>query len=334
MNGATVIATDGAEHENWLPSLNIRFGLTEDVFIRFAASRALARPDMGLYKNFLTIGRVEANCASGTITYEIPGDCTSRPIAYTPRYTAEIGNPRLKPTTADQLDLTFEWYFSDTGSLTGAVFFKKFDNYLVNSSFTQEFTNNGVTRAVDVTAPTNAAGAELQGFEVAYQQFLDALPAPWDGFGYQLNFTYVDNKGVSNTGLSSVGGDGGTNQDPLITFTDLPLEGYSKTAYNIVAMYDKGKISARLAYNWREKYLISQADCCIKLPIWQDDYGQLDGSFHFRPTETWDLYLEGQNLTDSETVLFQQVTNDGLLLPRSWFTNDRRFQIGVRYSIR
>ena len=334
MNGATFLDTDGDEHENWLPSLNIRFGLTEDVFIRFAASRALARPDMGLYKNVLNISRVDANCESGTITYEIPGDCTSTPVAYTPRYTAEIGNPRLEPTTADQLDLTWEWYFSDTGSLTAAVFFKKFKNYLTNASFVQNLTNNGVTRPVSVTAPTTGAGAELQGFEVAYQQFLDVLPAPWDGFGYQLNFTYVDNKGIKNTNLASVAGDGGVEQDPLITFTDLPLEGYSKTAYNIVAMYDKGKISARLAYNWRDKYLVTQSDCCIKLPIWQDDYGQLDGSVHFRPTDRLDFYLEGQNLTNSETVLFQQVTNDGMLLPRSWFVNDRRFQIGLRYSIR
>jgi hypothetical protein len=30
-------------------------------------------------------------------------------------------------------------------------------------------------------------------------------------------------------------------------------------------------------------------------------------------------------------VLRQQVTNEGLTLPRSWFVNDRTFQIGVRY---
>ena len=29
-----------------------------------------------------------------------------------------------------------------------------------------------------------------------------------------------------------------------------------------------------------------------------------------------------------------EVTNEGMLLPRSWFINDRRFQVGLRYSIR
>ncbi len=334
MNGGTATQADGDEHENWLPSLNIRFGLTDDIFIRFAASRALARPDMGLYKNYIGISRVGPDCESGTVTYLEPGNCNSPAISYTPRYEGTAGNPRLEPTTADQLDLTWEWYFSDTGSVTAAVFYKKFKNYLTYGNYVREFTNNGVTRSVSINGPITGAGAELQGFEVAYQSFLDMLPSPWDGFGYQLNFTYVDNKGVTNSNLTSVSGSGGVEQDPLITFTNLPLEGYSKTAYNIVAMYDKGKFSARLAYNWREKYLVSQADCCIKLPIWQDDYGQLDGSVHFRPTESLDLYVEGQNLTNSETVLFQQVTNDGMLLPRSWFVNDRRFQIGLRYRIR
>ncbi len=334
MNGGTSAQADGDEHQNWLPSLNIRFGLTEDMFIRFAASRALARPDMGLYKNYIGISRVGPNCESGTVTYEVPGDCDSTPVSYTPRYEGSAGNPRLEPTTADQLDLTWEWYFSDTGSVTAAVFYKKFKNYLTYGNYVREFTNNGITRNVSVNGPITGAGAELQGFEVAYQSFLDMLPSPWDGFGFQLNFTYVDNKGITNSNLTSVSGGGGVEQDPLITFTNLPLEGYSKTAYNIVGMYEKGKFSARLAYNWRDKYLVSQADCCIKLPIWQDDYGQLDGSIHFRPTENVDLYLEGQNLTNSETVLFQQVTNEGMLLPRSWFINDQRFQIGVRYSIR
>ncbi len=60
-----------------------------------------------------------------------------------------------------------------------------------------------------------------------YQTFFDRLPAPWNGFGIQTNFTYVDNQGVTNSGLTTVSGNGGTQQDPLITFTDLPLEGFS-----------------------------------------------------------------------------------------------------------
>jgi len=333
MNGATLAQSGGADHTNWLPSLNLRFGLTDDMFLRFAASKALARPDMGLYKNYLAVSRVGPDCTSGTVTYNPPGDCTGNPTAYQPQYTASAGNPGLAPTTADQLDLTWEYYFSSTGQFSIALFAKNFHDYIQYGSYNREFTNNGVTRDVSVTGPMTGQGAKLRGFEVAYQQFFDSLPEPWNGLGVQANYTYVDNQGISNSNLSIVSGGGTTQQDPLITFTKLPLEGLSPETYNLVLMFERPKFGARLAWNWRSQYLISQSDCCIKLPIWQDSYGQLDGSFHYRPNDNWDTYLEAQNILQAETVLRQQVNQEGLLLPRSWFTNDRRVQIGVRYHI-
>jgi TonB-dependent receptor len=331
MNAATASQTGGADHDDWLPSLNVRFGLSDKTFFRFAMSRALSRPDMGLYKNYVGVSQVQPGCENGTVVYSVPGDCTSNPISYTPRYTADAGNPQLGPTTADQLDLTYEWYFSNTGSLTAALFYKKFNDYIQYGNYTREFTNNDVTRTVEIRGPISGDGASLRGFEVQYQSFLDQLPAPWNGFGYQLNYTFVDNQGITNSNLSTVSNNGATQQDPLITFNDLPLEGYSHDTYNIVLMFEQEKYSARLAYNWRSEYLISQSDCCIKLPIWQDAYGQLDGSFHYKPSASWDVFLDAQNILQSETVLRQQVTDSGMTLPRSWFVNDRRLNIGVRY---
>jgi TonB-dependent receptor len=333
MNFGSYTDAAGADHTHWLPSFNVRFGITDEQFVRFALSRAMARPDMGLYKFYYSLAEVAPSCAAGNVTYATPGDCLTAPVAYTPRYTAGVGNPKLKPTTADNLDLTYEWYFSNTGSFTTALFYKKFRDYVTNVSFQQDFTNNGVTRPVTVTGPVNADGASIKGIEVAYQTFFDKLPAPWNGLGIQANATLVDNQGVTNSGLSTVSGNGGTLQDALITFTDLPLEGFSEKSYNLVLMFEQPKYSARLAWNWRSDYLISQSDCCIKLPIWQDAYGQLDASAHYKPDESWDIFLDAQNLLKAETVLRQQVTADGMLLPRSWFTNDVRLQLGVRYRI-
>jgi len=332
-NNGSYTAVGGDKHSNILPSLNVRLGITDDQFVRVAASRALARADMGLYKFYYTVGVDGAECTDGTVTYTIPGDCSSPPVAWTPRYSADGGNPRLKPTTADQIDLTYEWYFSSAGSFTAALFYKKFNDYIIKASVDEQFTNNDVTRTVNVTRSINADGASVSGFELAYQTFFDKLPAPWNGLGIQTNFTYVNNEGVENSGLSIVSGDGATNQDDQITLTNLPLEGFSPLAYNLVLMFEQEKYSARLAWNWRDTYLISQADCCIKLPIWQDAYGQLDASVHFKPSASWDIFLDAQNLTQQETVLRQQVNQQGLRLPRSWFTNDLRLQLGVRYRI-
>ena len=37
-------------------------------------------------------------------------------------------------------------------------------------------------------------------------------------------------------------GNGATQQDPLITFTDLPLEGYSTMTYNLVLMFETAEV--------------------------------------------------------------------------------------------
>lgn len=332
-NQGTYTQSGGASHTNLLPSLNLRYTLADDQFLRFAVSRGLSRADMGLYKFYYTVGVDQGDCASGTVTWSVPNDCSSPPVAWNPRYTADTGNPKLKPTTADQIDLTYEWYFSNVGSFTAAVFYKKFNDYILKASTDEQLTNNGVTRTVNVTRPVNADGAKVAGAEIAYQTFFDALPEPWNGLGIQTNFTYIDNKGVNNSGLTTVSGGGTVTQDTNISFTNLPLEGFSPKSYNIVLMYEKNQFSGRLAYNWRDTYLISQADCCIKLPIWQDAYGQLDASVHYKPTSAFDVYFDVQNLLQSETVLRQQVNNTGLTLPRSWFTNDMRMSLGVRYRL-
>src|SRR3546814_522633 len=44
-----------ASYTNVLPSLNVRFGLDDHNFVRFGYSRAMARPDFGLLRNYVSI---------------------------------------------------------------------------------------------------------------------------------------------------------------------------------------------------------------------------------------------------------------------------------------
>src|SRR3546814_15832054 len=76
--------------------------------------------------------------------------------------------------------------------------------------------------------------------------------------------------------------------------SDLPnaLEGISEHSYNLVAMYEKGIVSARVAYNWRSKYLVTAIDCCVGLPIWQKDTAFMDASLRLRATANIELVLE------------------------------------------
>ncbi len=346
---STALETASIVHKNWLPSFNVRFGLTDEWFLRFAASKAMSRPDIGNLKKYTSVGMsvpsattatLDCNPTTGAFLCDGSGNITKTKV----RFTGSANNPYLKSVTADQVDLSVENYFSSTGSMTFNLFYKKFHDYIQFGRYTTSFTNNGVTRDVEISGPINGDGASIKGFEVAYQSFFDSLPAPFDGLGIQTNWTHLSNSGIKgsgvvvNSGDGSSGTTGGGTSLAALSFTNLPLEGLSDDTFNLVGMYEKGKLSARLAYNWRSQYMVTAQDCCAVFPIWQEAIGYLDGRVAYRLNENIEVSLEGSNLLQSETVLLQQVdgptsaggTNDRLLLPYSWFKNDRRIQASIR----
>ncbi|MEQ7874500.1 TonB-dependent receptor [Sphingomonas sp. ASV193] len=329
--------TARASNHQWLPSFNIRFDLSPSWLVRFAASRAMSRPDIGLLKNYFQVNAQLPGADLSDPRYTIGAD--GQPTAVTPTYTADAYNPYLKPITAWQFDVSLEHYFGQAGLFSIALFHKTFQNYIQYGVFDTVLTNNGVTRTVRTRGPANGKGAKIDGMEVAYNRFFDFLPKPLDGLGVQANFTYVKNKGVPNSGLSPVGGTGGaiTNAGNAGSALDPgTLEGLSKYTFNLVGLYEKGKVSARVAYNWRSKYLVTAVDCCVYLPVWQKGTGYLDASLRYRVTDNLELSAEGSNLLNTKTVLYQQVTDEmspegkRILTPNGWFINDRRFIVGAR----
>lgn len=333
-DGSYIPNTAKARHFNFLPSVNLKFDVTDKFVIRYALSRAMSRPDIGLLRNYTQVTRLSPNLTDRSnpdIIYGPDGTITG----YNWRYNAQAGNPYLKPITADQVDLSFEYYMTPTRSLTLAVFQKNFHDYIQAGTFDQTVTNNGVTRTILVTGPMNGSGARIRGVEAAFQTFFDFLPKPFNGFGIQANATYVDNQGikvsslVSETATGTAGGGVGYDASAVKPNS---LEGVSKYAYNIVGMYESGPLSVRLAYNWRSKYVVTAIDCCVGLPIWQKSAGFLDGSIRFQLTKWLALNIEGSNLLGTDTVLQQQVDNTGLLKPNAWFKNDRTVQGGIRLS--
>src|SRR3546814_11488442 len=105
--------------------------------------------------------------------------------------------------TADQFDLTLEYYVGRSSSFTAIGFYKKFYDYIQAGQFNLEVTNNGVTEDVRVNRPVNGDGASIYGAEFAFQTFFAFLPAPFDGFGVQANYTYVKNEGIETVNLTT-----------------------------------------------------------------------------------------------------------------------------------
>jgi TonB-dependent receptor len=296
------------DYDFWLPSLNLKFGLSDEVIMRFAASKVMTRPDNALIRNFLTIGLDPAG--GGALT-------------------GTAGNPFLRPATAWQFDATLEWYFDTVGSLTFNAFYKDVKDFFYQDISTRQVTSNGVTKDVIVRGPANFEdNGKIKGFELAYQQTYDFLPKPFDGLGVAANYTYIESKGLPNTFLNT----GEPVDQSTIPPGNLPLEQLSKHNVNATVFYEKGPISLRAAYNWRSRFLLTPADVIFPFfSIFNEATGQLDASLFVNLGKNIRVGVQGVNLLDEVTRTTQAYTGDpAVLAPRSFFMNDRRFSFIVR----
>lgn len=219
------------------------------------------------------------------------------------------GNPDLKPIRADNLDLALERYFNQTTSVYLTGFFKRVDGFVTTVSSPETYSS--VT--YQVSRPQNSNPANVKGLEVGYQQFYDFLRGWMKGLGLQANYTYVD----SDTPNSVLG-------------LNVPLQNLSRRSYNIIGMYEKGDISARIAYNWRDTFLSGVANIVGvgALPIYTKAYGWLDASLSYKLSENVTLSLEGTNLLKTVRRSYYGVETR----PQSSWTNDT--QISVTATVR
>ncbi len=379
-----------------LPSVNLKVNVTDDHILRFAVSKALAYPDIGDLRNYVSIGTAEGStytfkapywgptnphpltpvvdgvphpsglpatvkngseCMSGTV--QVPcGDYSSAPDgallndAGMPVFLGadgtaineqrivdgnsvnfmgwqgSSGNPLLMPMESIQYDASWEWYFAKAGSMTVSLFYKDLSNFFINGAYAREFTNpvSGVTQTVAIAGPQNGGDGTMKGFEVAYQQFYDMLPSPFDGFGVQANYSYIKAEGVPNSNLNA---GSGTPASDFVSLGDIGLQGQSDHTANFAMMYEKYDWALRLAYNWRSEYLLTSRDVITGLPVYNDDQGYLDASAFYNVTDNIKVGLQAVNLLNTETRTFSKI-DANMKVPRTWFVDDTRYTFVVR----
>ena len=336
-------------YTNWLPSLNLKLKASDTLQFRLAIGSALTRPNFSQMQGYTTLTRTIASTTN---------DATKVVNIENVSLTGEArGNPMLKPTTSRQIDLTAEWYPAPGKSLTLAVFNKQLKDIVVNSMSTLALTDrSGQSNNFLISTPTNGAKGTARGFEVAGQMYFDNLPQWASGLGVQGSFTFVDSKRklyspVNNAWCSGTG-DGAANLDLFVngcdtngqTFTDLPLEGLSRRTINFALLYDKGPVSARLAYNWRSRAMIQVAAWGVRqsdgrdynpqsanplgplyygLPLWADDYGQLDAGFSYKFNDKFSIGIDAQNLTDR--IYKQDMQQHAGMIGHAWFATGPRY---------
>lgn len=287
--GVTVTPTELTKtFSHWLPSGNISFSLTDDVLLRFAASKVVARPAL-------------RDVAPG-ITVSLTN------------FTASAGSPDLKPIEADQYDATIEWYMADASLLSLALYRKDISTFIISTTSSETIDGYPPTAVnpsglFQINRPRNGTGGTVEGFEVGYQHAFKFLPAPFDGFGVLANYTYAD----SETPI----------QNPLGGGT-LPLQNLSRDSYNVVGYYENDLFTARIAYTYRSKFLASLDSAALGGARYEDEYGQLDATASVSLSQKVKLTFDAVNLNKAVT---RQYNGTWSRLAAS-SVNDTRYSLG------
>ncbi|MFN7724083.1 MAG: TonB-dependent receptor [Rubrivivax sp.] len=237
-----------------------------------------------------------------------PGLRLSKSNGTTTLSVGNAGNPNLKPIQSNNLDATLEWYFAPTGSLTGTVFRHNFSDFLLFKGLPETYDGETYT----VTRPYNAQDGHLQGFELAYRQFYDKLPGWLSGLGLEANLT------VMSGGL----------KDPTTGVTaDFP--GMSKTAYNLVGLYEKNGWYGRLAYNWRSKFTAETNYRGTGLDLKVDALKWLDASMGYHFNQKLTVGVDFNNILDHDYHDYHGVPTQ----PRDVRRYDRSIGVSLRWKL-
>ena len=313
--------------DHFLPSFNIKWNLNADMLIRFGASQNLTRANIADLRAYTTYGAstTTVNWPAGhCVSIGLPENCNDGFQNMTLNsISAGGGNPRLKPTTSDNFDLSYEWYFP-TGNITTGAFVKKLHDVIQGGSETiGSVTLDGKSVPITYSGQVNSKSVDVKGIELAYQQFYDFLPGALSHLGAQANFTYID---ASTTPDLSC-----TNNGEPCRYNITDLFGQSKYLANLVGIYQDGQFEGRLAYSWRSRYLIVKGDYMTGNPTYNEPSGFLDASFKYNMNKHLQFHTSVENLLDTTTKAVMQVDAAGHTLPRFAIKNDRRVVVGFRY---
>jgi iron complex outermembrane receptor protein len=248
---------------DFLPSAVAKLSFNDDLVVRLGYAKVLSFPSTASLNNGIALNN-DPVFANGV---QIQAG------------TGSGGSPDLDPFSATQYDASIEYYFGKENLISIGAFYKDVGSFIVSALSPERYNNIDYV----IGRATNGQNGTVKGFEVLYQQPFTFLPAPFDGFGALVTYSYI----ASETPLKDPNGH---------SFT---FPGLSKNNVNLVAYYDKGPLNLRVAYNWRDAYFVSLNGSSGN-GVYNDSYQDLAVTFKYGVTKNLEFRLEGINLLDSQ----------------------------------
>ncbi|AWH19776.1 MULTISPECIES: TonB-dependent receptor [Stenotrophomonas] len=312
-------------YDDWLPSLNLAWDLTDTFVLRFGAAKTMARP---------TLSNLSPSVSGGPTAF----------VDEDRYYSINLGNPKLDPFRSTNYDLSAEWYFQEGALLSAAVFYKDIETYVQRTRLLTTWQDMGYSLDLlpagfspnslfNVQSYFNTPGGPLKGYELTYQQPFSFLPGFWKNFGIQLNYTHVDSK--IKYLFSSGSGD-----TIVTTYTENDLLNLSPNSYNATLYYDDGRFSARVSTSYRDAYI---NQILTQENVWDLDGNQyatadvtgkysvenVDFNMSWKFNKQLTVSFEAINLLDSAD---ERYVDSALSLPDRYTHTGRQYYLGLRYK--
>jgi TonB-dependent receptor len=284
----TLTATDKAtsDYTNILPGLHLKYNLKQNTLLRFAYTQTLARPN---YFDLVPYRQLE------------DGEDIS------------IGNPDIDPTRSLNLDLMLEHYFGSIGLVSGGIFYKNIDDFIVNQTF-DDFTFEG-TEYNSFSQPINGGSARLLGLEVAFQRQLGFISPALENFGLYFNYTFIDSK------VTDFNFEGRESEN-------LALPGAPKHTLNASLAYDAGKLTTRVSFNFASDFIDEVGDEAFT-DTHYDAVTYLDFNFNYSLSPRFTLYGNANNLLNQPLRYFQG--SKSRTFQAEYY--NVRFDLGVKFDL-
>jgi TonB-dependent receptor len=316
--------TSSKDYTNYFPSILgiYRFGKRDEFVIRAAYTTTLARPDWG------DQGPYDTDAVNFALQ-QAGADATNSNL---------IGNPDLSEQTADNYDLSFEWYYGDASNLSIAFFRKEMEDFLMTTTVERELPDidpeTGEQEVDPVTGElefrtqrsnfvVNSAEREIDGIEVSWLQSFDFLPNPFDGFSAITSYTYTTGKEIEPIFADP---EAVLNGDftPSGFRTGSSLQGQPENIINLQVIYEKGPVNLRLAYLYIDE--IKRETFDVPFPTFEGSREVFDLSIQYRISKELRLFADIKNLTEEGARRYQGTE----LFPERWDEAKRQWVVGVR----
>lgn len=308
--GTMFTAIEGGDsYVELLPSANVIFELGDDLFLRTALARTMARPRMD---------QMRASRGYGfNPTLNVPGATVNNSP-----WSGGGGNPELRPWIARVADVSLERYFGRSAYVSLAAFYRDLETFVYDQQRPADFTGfptGGVVPVINTglySSPQNGEGGAMWGVEFAASAPFDIFHPSLEGFG----------------AFVSISRNGSEIEQPG-TGVKTAIPGLSETVGNLTLYYERFGFQSRISARYRSDFLGEMSGFANGRTLRQVGEetvldAQVGYEFQSGPLEGLSVLAQVNNLTDEPFYTFQDGDERRIINHQRY---GRTFMFGVNY---